>query len=132
MSTPIIEIRGDRQTGKTHAGIAVAAADCMQGRRVLIVSPTLRESTEAFRRLAALIPREQVAALRAAHGQQRIDTKAGGRIHFTSVKSCGQRGVAVDTLILDGIDSPDARADCIPSLNAADDPRIVVIERSAQ
>lgn len=71
-----------------------------KGKRVVIVTPTTRQSSFVFRDVAdALSDDHAVAQIRRANGQESITTHTGGYLTFIAVNMHGGRGFNADVLI---------------------------------
>ena len=97
----IVELTGDRQSGKTETLIRVAIADAMSGRRVLFGNYRWALARNTFERIANEIDNDWITRVRRAAGNLRIEFVNGGLIDVRAVTTNGQRGIAVDTVILD-------------------------------
>ena len=97
----IVELTGDRQSSKTETLIRVAIADAMSGRRVLFGNYRWALARNTFERTIAQLPRDTVHKALRSNGNMRIELTSGGLIQFASITGTGQRGIAVDTVILD-------------------------------
>lgn len=76
------------------------AAEAAAGARVLIVSHSVIAARQAFHDFDELA--ESVGAeVRRANGAQRLTFPSGGRVHFTSARATGGRGLAVDVVFVD-------------------------------
>ena len=75
-------------------------ADLHNGKRIVIVAPTVRQSSFAFRTIAdAMSNDEAVSKIRRANGQESITTHTGGYLTFIAVNMHGGRGFNADVLI---------------------------------
>lgn len=106
MTTPtltrnLVELTGDRQTGKTETLIRTAIADATASRRVLFGNYRWALARNTFERTIAQLPRDTVHKALRSNGNMRIEFTSGGLIQFFSITGTGQRGVDCDTLILD-------------------------------
>lgn len=124
----MITIEGDRHSGRTETLISITTADALRGRRVLYVTYPQGVATSTFHRIINEIPMSCVQKIRRSVGNQRIDLTNGGLIDVRTTSSSGQRGISVDTLILDdaGWHDADLIVDAIPCVAAAPDPRVYI------
>ncbi|SMY01206.1 hypothetical protein BSP239C_03194 [Brevibacterium sp. 239c] len=75
-------------------------ADLHNGKRIVIVAPTVRQSSFAFRTIAdAMSNDEAVSKIRRANGQESITTHTGGYLTFIAVSMYGGRGFYADTVV---------------------------------
>lgn len=75
-------------------------ADLHNGKRIVIVAPTVRQSSFVFRTIAdAMSNDETVAKIRRANGQESITTHTGGYLTFIAVNMNGGRGFNADTVL---------------------------------
>lgn len=97
-----VTLAGDRQTGKTHAGLAVAAVDAMRGRRVAYQTATLTAAYHHMLEAADLIPGSLISNVCRVNGQYKIELHGGGVVLF---RSHGQRPLhpssRIQTYVLD-------------------------------
>lgn len=73
--------------------------DARDGRRVLVVSPRQTEARTAFDEISA-VTHGADRVIRAS-GRERIEHRNGGCVYFTTPRSTGGRGVAVDIIYID-------------------------------
>lgn len=75
-------------------------ADLHNGKRIVIVAPTVRQSSFAFRTIAdAMSNDEAVKTIRRANGQESITTHTGGHLIFIAVNMNGGRGFNADIVV---------------------------------
>lgn len=75
--------------------------DLHNGKRIVVVAPTTRQSSFVFRSVAdALSSNEAVARIRRANGQESITMHNGGHLTFIAVNMQGGRGFTADTVVL--------------------------------
>lgn len=75
-------------------------ADLHNGKRIVIVAPTVRQSSFAFRTIAdAMSTDAAVAKIRRANGQESITTHTGGHLTFVAANMYGGRGFNADTVV---------------------------------
>lgn len=75
-------------------------ADLHNGKRVVIVAPTVRQSSFAFLTIAdAMSNDEAVAKIRRANGQESITTHTGGYLTFIAANMNGGRGFNADAVV---------------------------------
>lgn len=75
--------------------------DLHNGKRIVVVAPTTRQSSFVFRTIAdAMSTDETVAKIRRANGQESITTHTGGHLTFIAINMHGGRGFNADTVVL--------------------------------
>lgn len=78
-------ILADRQRGKTHAAMSVAAVSALQGGEVLWIAPDWGRAAVAFRDISDhYLPLAVIVSAHRTNGRERIRTTAGGIIRFAS------------------------------------------------
>ncbi|WP_038463646.1 hypothetical protein [Arthrobacter sp. PAMC 25486] len=77
---------------KEHSITAMAAA--LEGSHVAFFGATHDDARAAFKAADALAP--DGCEIRRTNGNESIRTRAGGSIHFLSIRSKGGRGMALD------------------------------------
>lgn len=97
----IVELTGDRQSGKTETLIRVAIADAISRRRVLFGTYRWAVALNTFDRIANEIDNDWITRVRRSSGNLRIELVNGGLIDVRAVTTNGHRGIDVDTVILD-------------------------------
>lgn len=97
----VVELTGDRQSGKTETLIRVAIADAMSGRRVLFGTYLWAVARNTFDRIANEIDNDWITRVRRSSGNLRIELVNGGLIDVRAVTTNGHRGIDCDTVILD-------------------------------
>ncbi|QGH75846.1 AAA-ATPase [Gordonia phage Syleon] len=125
-----LEVLGDRQSGKTETVLRSLFYDLVvEDKQVLYLCPSQLLAQNVFHRFDAMLPRTKFIRRRSL-GNLDIRAECGrGRIQFRSIRSTGNRGVAVDTVVLD---------DCGPipdydwcslfmSTIQSDEPRMIVV-----
>ncbi len=101
------------------------ANDARDGRRVLVVTRDRREARHAFDDITDLT--YDAKRIRRANGSERIEHYGGGLVAFTTPRSHGARGLALDTIYLDtGVEAtPEMLADLVPCLATSRDGEII-------
>lgn len=123
----VVELTGDRQSGKTETLIRVAIADALSGRRVLFGTYLWAEARNTFERIANAIDNDWVTRIRRSNGNLRIDLVNGGLIDVRAVTTNGHRGWDCDTAILDDVHKYEQHvATAIVCTNASPNPRVYV------
>lgn len=75
-------------------------ADLHEGKFIVLVAPTVYQSSSALRTIAdALSNDEGVSKIRRGHGQEFITMNNGGRLMFMAVNKRGGRGFNADTVV---------------------------------
>lgn len=92
------------------------ANDARGGRRILVVTRDRREARHAFEEIADRT--YDAKRIRRANGAERIEHYGGGLVAFTTPRSHGARGLALDTIYLDAgvVATPDLIAELAPCL----------------
>ena len=92
------------------------ANDARDGRRVLVVTKDQREAHLAFD--AITVATYDAKRISRVNGGQRIEHYGRGLVAFTTPRSSGARGLALDTIYLDtGVEAtPEMLADLVPCL----------------
>lgn len=97
-----VTLTGDRQTGKTHAALAVAGLDAIHGKRVAYCSINLDMAQHQMRCLLdTVVPAHLVQKSRLTRGDYQVRLTTGGCIWFRSHQ---QTPVRADTYVLDDWD----------------------------
>ncbi|QNJ57153.1 AAA-ATPase [Gordonia phage Rabbitrun] len=130
--TALIQIIGDRQSGKTEMVVRYLAAELLEGRFALYFGRTLAQSGTVFHRLASVLW-EQTGGHDLMHKLSppaEIYSKSGyGRVVFRSINTSG-RGYSADTVVLDDYDPLKDRGlitELSPIINASPNlPKMVV------
>lgn len=106
----------------TATGIANDARD---GHRILVVTKDQREARHAFDDIAAAT--YDAKRITRVNGGQRIEHYGGGLVAFTTPRSTGARGLALDTIYLDtGVEAtPDLTATLAPCLATSRDGELI-------
>ncbi|QDM55999.1 AAA-ATPase [Gordonia phage Trax] len=138
-NTTVVELFGDRQSGKTEMVCRYAYADILfEGRKVVYVSRTHAESREAFHRMRALFAKLPVSPDALDRSFEFRNSGVGTEIRFgdhakmwfESYRGGGRwRGAHVDTVIFDAFDTVpnrDVLVDVMPALAMSRNPKLVV------
>lgn len=99
----IVTIAGDRQAGKTHALLALAAADASAGQRVVWFADTWDYAAYAQRSLLDYLNPDLVQKVRLGRGNRSVATTTGGAVSFLSVLGSG-KPLAPDTVVFDALE----------------------------
>lgn len=101
----IVTIGGDRQVGKTHAALAVAAIDAVGGRTVVWFAHGWHQATDAQLGILDLLPESLVHRSRRANGASAVEMVGGGCVRFGIPRHWSHH--AADTFIFDETPVPD-------------------------
>ncbi|MGU3650645.1 hypothetical protein [Mycolicibacterium sp. A43C] len=112
----VIMISGDRQAGKTHAALSIAALDAVRGQSVVYTAGGgWRYISHAHHDLlAAYIPPDLVESQRNGQGHQQIKLVGGGEIRYMAGPGGREITAGVDTFIFDDVDLPPDFAELHP------------------
>jgi hypothetical protein len=95
--------------------VAGLLAEAAAGKLVLVVSESTKMSRYTLELMSEAEPDFKTYR---AHGQERVETPAGGSIRFTSPRSTGHRGVEADVCFVDCDLSYDEWSDLAPTIAA--------------
>ena len=100
----VVTISGDRQAGKTHALMALAAAEASIGQTVVWFAEDSYHAHVALQQMPGFIASNLIDKIRYGNGNRKIITTPGGTIVFGSANgSGGGCRVRADTVIWDAL-----------------------------
>ena len=109
-----------------------AATDVADGRDVLSVTSSHEHGRHELAAIADILGPAQIRRRTISAGNLTLHTITGGRLWVYSARSSGQRGLAVDTLIVACQLTEQRRIDLIPALNATSNPHWYQVEQDQQ
>lgn len=121
-----------RQNGKTELLVPRIIDDLRRGRTVVHTAQNRILPRKVYKRVARIIPKREVIAIRYANGQEEIEMLNGGRYIIVAPQR-GSRGESADTLIFDEVrefEDFDIVAAASPTLTASSDPQTIYLSNA--
>ena len=104
----MIKVSGDRQTGKTHLLLELAAFEAIAGKSVLFECHDWKVAEDAHRRLLDQhMPQQYVERSWQSNGNRLVTTLNGGSVRFLSGAGNAYRGGRADAHIFDEVEPAD-------------------------